>query len=140
MAALGASQRAQARAAHDVALATVQALTLRAPFAGVVQYARPATATSTDPLAALLGAAGAGSGAGGLAATAGSTGSPSTGVAGVDDVLAIGDQVSAGQVLATIEAMKMEANITAPRDATVARLLFTDTRQAEGGDLLLTLD
>ncbi|HEY0224786.1 MAG TPA: pyruvate carboxylase, partial [Mycobacterium sp.] len=32
-----------------------------------------------------------------------------------------GDQVSAGQTIATIEAMKMEAPITAPKDATVQR-------------------
>ena len=57
----------------------------------------------------------------------------------VHPLVAEGDSVTAGQVLATIEAMKMEANITAPRDGEVDRLLFTDTRQAEGGDLLLTL-
>jgi pyruvate carboxylase len=50
-----------------------------------------------------------------------------------------GDQVSAGQTLATIEAMKMEAPITAPKDATVARVAVSSTAQVEGGDLLVVL-
>ena len=33
-----------------------------------------------------------------------------------------GDQVAAGDTVATIEAMKMEAAITAPRDGTVERI------------------
>ncbi|KZS58185.1 pyruvate carboxylase [Mycobacterium kansasii] len=47
-----------------------------------------------------------------------------------------GDQVTAGQTVATIEAMKMEAPITAPNDGTVARVAVSDTAQVEGGDLL----
>jgi pyruvate carboxylase len=50
-----------------------------------------------------------------------------------------GDQVEAGATLATIEAMKMEASITAPRQGTVARVAFTGTRPLEGGDLVLVL-
>jgi pyruvate carboxylase len=50
-----------------------------------------------------------------------------------------GDQVSAGQTIATIEAMKMEAPITAPKDATVARVTVSSTAQVEGGDLLVVL-
>src|ERR1700752_1710047 len=50
-----------------------------------------------------------------------------------------GDQVSAGQTVATIEAMKMEAPITAPRDATVQRVAVSSTVQVEGGDLLVVL-
>jgi pyruvate carboxylase len=50
-----------------------------------------------------------------------------------------GDQVSAGQTVATIEAMKMEAPITAPKDATVARVAVSSTAQVEGGDLLVVL-
>src|SRR6201998_3720120 len=48
-----------------------------------------------------------------------------------------GDQVSAGQTIATIEAMKMEAPITAPKDATVRRVAVSSTAQVEGGDLLV---
>ncbi|CAM4444769.1 Acetyl-/propionyl-coenzyme A carboxylase alpha chain [Mycobacterium basiliense] len=50
-----------------------------------------------------------------------------------------GDQVSAGQTIATIEAMKMEAPITAPNDGTVARVAVSDTAQVEGGDLLVVV-
>jgi pyruvate carboxylase len=54
--------------------------------------------------------------------------------------VAEGDQVEAGTTLATIEAMKMEASITAPRAGKVARLGFTGTRPVEGGDLVLVLE
>jgi pyruvate carboxylase len=50
-----------------------------------------------------------------------------------------GDQVSAGQTIATIEAMKMEAPITAPNDGTVERVAVSSTAQVEGGDLLVVL-
>jgi pyruvate carboxylase len=53
--------------------------------------------------------------------------------------VAAGDQVTAGQTVATIEAMKMEAPITAPADATVARVTVSTTAQVEGGDLLVVL-
>lgn len=57
----------------------------------------------------------------------------------VTPLVAEGDIVTAGQTIATIEAMKMEAAITAPADGTIERLVITSTRQAEGGDLLLAL-
>ena len=57
----------------------------------------------------------------------------------VHAIVAEGDVVEAGQTVATIEAMKMEASITTPNAGTVARLVIPDTRQAEGGDLLLVL-
>jgi pyruvate carboxylase len=50
-----------------------------------------------------------------------------------------GEKVSAGQTIATIEAMKMEAPITAPSGATVARVAVSTTAQVEGGDLLMVL-
>lgn len=53
--------------------------------------------------------------------------------------VAEGEQVTAGQTLATIEAMKMEAAITAPADGTVARVAVSGTAQVEGGDLLVVL-
>ncbi|MGH3765820.1 MAG: pyruvate carboxylase [Pseudonocardiaceae bacterium] len=49
------------------------------------------------------------------------------------------DTVSAGQTVATIEAMKMEAGITAPKPGTVARLAIKSVQQVEGGDLILEL-
>ena len=50
-----------------------------------------------------------------------------------------GEEVEAGQTVATIEAMKMEAAITAPRAGTVERLAFTGTQTVDGGDLVLVL-
>ena len=54
-------------------------------------------------------------------------------------VVAEGDTVDAGQTVATIEAMKMEAAITAPSAGTVERLVVSGTRPVEGGDLLLVI-
>ncbi|WP_067972346.1 pyruvate carboxylase [Mycolicibacter icosiumassiliensis] len=53
--------------------------------------------------------------------------------------VAEGEKVTAGQTVATIEAMKMEAAITAPADGTVARVAVAETAQVEGGDLLVVL-
>jgi len=50
-----------------------------------------------------------------------------------------GEEVEAGQTLATIEAMKMEAAITAPRAGTIDRIAFTGTQTVEGGDLVVVL-
>ena len=60
--------------------------------------------------------------------------------AGVVSVaVAEGDTVEPGGVVATIEAMKMEANITAPVGGTVARLAIGTQQQVEGGDLILVV-
>jgi pyruvate carboxylase len=53
--------------------------------------------------------------------------------------VAEGDNVEAGQTIATIEAMKMEAAITAPDAGTVKRVVVSATTQVEGGDLLVVL-
>ena len=50
-----------------------------------------------------------------------------------------GAEVGAGETVATIEAMKMEASITAPVAGTVERLALDGPRQVEGGDLVLVL-
>jgi pyruvate carboxylase len=50
-----------------------------------------------------------------------------------------GDEVAEGDTVATIEAMKMEASITAQRAGKVARLAISKVQQVEGGDLLLEL-
>jgi pyruvate carboxylase len=50
-----------------------------------------------------------------------------------------GSPVTTGQVIATIEAMKMEAAITAPLDGTVARLAIKPVQPVEGGDLLVVI-
>ena len=53
--------------------------------------------------------------------------------------VAVGDAVAAGQPVATIEAMKMEAAITAPVAGTVERLAIGHAQAVEGGDLLLVI-
>jgi pyruvate carboxylase len=57
----------------------------------------------------------------------------------VSVVVSKGDTVEAGATVATIEAMKMEASITAPVGGTVERLAFDGTQQVEGGDLVVVL-
>jgi pyruvate carboxylase len=54
--------------------------------------------------------------------------------------VAEGDTVEAGATVATIEAMKMEAAITAPKAGTVARVAVSATAQVEGGDLLVVIE
>jgi pyruvate carboxylase len=54
--------------------------------------------------------------------------------------VAEGDTVEAGATVATIEAMKMEAGITAPKAGTVRRLAIGSVQQVEGGDLLVVLE
>lgn len=51
-----------------------------------------------------------------------------------------GDEVTEGDTVATIEAMKMEASITAQRSGTVSRLAIGKVQQVEGGDLLIELN
>ncbi|MEU7072158.1 pyruvate carboxylase [Streptomyces narbonensis] len=53
--------------------------------------------------------------------------------------VAEGDEVEAGATVATIEAMKMEASITATRSGRVSRLAITRIQQVEGGDLLVEI-
>lgn len=53
--------------------------------------------------------------------------------------VAEGDRVEAGQTVATIEAMKMEAAITTPKAGTVTRVAVAETAQVEGGDLLVVI-
>ncbi len=57
----------------------------------------------------------------------------------VTPVVAEGEAVEAGGVVATIEAMKMEANITSPVAGTVQRLAISGHQQLEGGDLILVI-
>jgi pyruvate carboxylase len=52
---------------------------------------------------------------------------------------AVGDTVEAGQPVASIEAMKMEAAITSPVDGVVERVAIGATQQVEAGDLLVVV-
>ncbi|MFC3151235.1 acetyl-CoA carboxylase biotin carboxylase subunit [Litoribrevibacter euphylliae] len=51
-----------------------------------------------------------------------------------------GDQVTKGQPLVILEAMKMEHSLTAPRDGTIAELLVESGQQVKARQLLLSLE
>ena len=70
--------------------------------------------------------------------TLGHIGAPFSGVVtlGVKE----GDRVAEGQTVATIEAMKMEAGISATREGVVARVAIPPTQQVEAGDLLMVVE
>jgi pyruvate carboxylase len=51
----------------------------------------------------------------------------------------VGDTIGAGQTVATIQATKMEAAITAPNAGTVARVAVSKTGSVEGGDLAVVV-
>jgi len=50
-----------------------------------------------------------------------------------------GDEVKAGDPVATIEAMKMEAAISATKDGKIERIAFTQPTKVEGGDLVVVI-
>ena len=50
-----------------------------------------------------------------------------------------GDEIEAGQSIATIEAMKMEASITSPVGGIVVRTAINAVQQVEGGDLIIVV-
>ena len=50
-----------------------------------------------------------------------------------------GQQVAAGETVATIEAMKMEASITTPVAGTVERVALTSVQPVDGGDLVVVV-
>jgi HlyD family secretion protein len=97
MSALSAAQRLQAKQAYDLAKSTVDALTLRAPVAGVVQLGGTASPSAgAGDLAALLGGAGPDLGASSAAA-------PAPGpAAGVDGSVPVGGRVTAGTPVLTV--------------------------------------
>jgi multidrug efflux pump subunit AcrA (membrane-fusion protein) len=95
--ALGAAQRAQAQSAYNLAKSTVDALTLRAPIAGVVQLGGTAAPAQTGSLSSLLSSIGGG---GATTAATNSSGRP-TGP-GVDDAVGVGAPVGTGTAVATI--------------------------------------
>lgn len=62
---------------------------------------------------------------------------PFSGVVSVQ--VRVGDHVTTGQTVAIIEAMKMEASITASMSGVVDRVVVEAMGQVEGGDLLLSV-
>ncbi|MFD4444557.1 pyruvate carboxylase [Nocardia sp. NPDC058519] len=67
----------------------------------------------------------------------GQLGAPFSGV--VTLAVGVGDPVAAGDTVATIEAMKMEATITAPRAGVIDWVAIKQVQQVDGGDLLLVV-
>lgn len=65
-------------------------------------------------------------------------GAPLTGVVTLQ--VEVGDQVTQGQPVAILEAMKMESTITAPRDGRVAAVVARSGQRLEQGDLILRLE
>ena len=55
-------------------------------------------------------------------------------------MVAIGDEVTQGDALIVIEAMKMEHTLVAPRDGTVKEVNVEENSQVEDGDLLIALE
>ncbi|GAA0568752.1 HlyD family efflux transporter periplasmic adaptor subunit [Paractinoplanes ferrugineus] len=92
---LSAAQKLQAQQAYDLADAAVEALTLRAPVAGTVQFGGVGSAPATGGASALSSLL---SSAGGAAAA----GSASTSLPGVDTAVPQGGYVAAGTPLMTI--------------------------------------
>ncbi len=72
------------------------------------------------------------------AAVAGQVAAPFAG--SVTVIVKEGDEVAAGAAIATIEAMKMEASITAPVGGIVKRIAVRGTEPLQGGDLVLVID
>lgn len=52
----------------------------------------------------------------------------------------VGDSVKTGVLVAILEAMKMENEILAPQDATIATVNVTRGQQVNSGDVLFTLN
>ena len=152
--ALSAAQRLQAQQAYDLAKSTVDALTLRAPIAGVVQPGGTRSGGGANSgLAGLLEQAG---GAGiDPSALAPAQGGPP---AGVDDAVAVGGQVTAGTPVLTVvdtgqlgllaevdetDVLLVKAGVTATveldavtgasYDATVRSVDVLPTSSAQGG-------
>ena len=75
-----------------------------------------------------------------LAQSAGTVMSDATMNALPHPVVTVGAQVAAGDTVAKIEAMKMEASITTPVAGTVTRLALIGTAQVDGGDLIAVID
>lgn len=96
VAAMGAAQQLQARQAYELAEATVDELTLRAPFDGVIQLGGTAAGGSSDLLGDLLGDPGALPE--GLPAGPENGGPPP----GVDPAFAPGTPVPAGAAVLTV--------------------------------------
>lgn len=112
--------------------------------AAPVSYAAPAAAPSAAPSAPAAAAAAPASAD--PADHPGAVSSPMVGTAylaaepGADPFVAVGQQVSAGQTVLIIEAMKTMNHIPAPRAGTVRRILVDDGSPVEFGAPLMVVE
>jgi acetyl-CoA carboxylase biotin carboxyl carrier protein len=103
-------------------------------------------AVPTSASAPVLAAAPAPSAADDLASHPGAITSPMVGVAylapepGAANFVSIGQQVTAGQTLLLIEAMKTFNQIKAPKAGTVTRILVQNSAPVEYGEVLMILE
>ncbi len=110
-----------------------------------ISAAEPAPATAAGAVAPATGAApGAASGA--EAVPAGAVISPMVGTVylaaepGAPSLLKVGDEVTEGQTLLIIEAMKVMNPLASPRAGTVTRILVSDGQPVEFGEPLLIVE
>ncbi|GAB1380144.1 acetyl-CoA carboxylase biotin carboxyl carrier protein [Pararhodobacter aggregans] len=112
--------------------------------AAPVSYAAPAAAPSAAPSAPAAAAAAPASAD--PADHPGAVSSPMVGTAylaaepGADPFVAVGQQVSAGQTVLIIEAMKTMNHIPAPASGVVKRILVTDGTPVEYGAPLMIIE
>lgn len=112
---------------------------------GNVQAA-PAVVSAAPPAAPMTAAATAAADDAATAAHPGAVTSPMVGVAylssepGSPPFVSVGQQVSAGQTLLLIEAMKTFNQIKAPKSGIVARILVQNSAPVEYGEVLMILE
>jgi biotin carboxyl carrier protein len=85
---------------------------------------------------------GAGGGGGAAPAAGGSANAVTAPLAGsVRKILVeVGQSVNAGDVVAVLEAMKMETEITAPKSGKIAKILVDVGAAVQGGDPIIDID
>lgn len=106
LSALGAAQVMQAQQAYDLAKSTVDSLTLKAPFAGVIQLGGASSAPAPSDLTSLISGLG-------VAAPATGNGTPN----GVATTVSVGIPVKAGTAIVTVVDLS-ELGIVADVDET----------------------
>ncbi len=113
---------------------------------GTVQAAPVVVSATAAPAAPMTAAASAAAADAATAAHPGAVTSPMVGVAylasdpGTPPFVSVGQQVSAGQTLLLIEAMKTFNQIKAPKSGTVARILVQNSAPVEYGEVLMILE
>ncbi len=114
---------------------------IRVARGGGVTVSAPAPPSPCTPAAPLTPAAAAGD-----AVPAGAVTAPMVGTVyvasepGSPPFVKVGDQVSEGQTLLIIEAMKVMNPLSAPRAGTVTRILISDGQPVEYGEPLMVIE